>query len=292
VRTKEFIKEEIQMKFKEILTLSLVAALLLLSTGLFAQDQRKIKMDEYKAQLAEVQARDAAASEKAAALKADIADLKTQIDAVQAEIDAEWEAVYEVLGTDKASVDAYRAELNDIDAQLDGLAALSPEELFQQKDEIKAAKAKLEEMKGSNIYKLSEMQKKVADLEDKIAALKEKLPKNMYDQYNVVKGDYLWKISKKDDIYGDPYQWIRIYSVNKDQIKDPDVIYPEQVLNIARGVGMGEYLVVKGDWLSKIAEDVTGDPTKWTKIYEANKDAMLQDANLIYPHQVLVIPQD
>lgn len=280
------------MKFKEILTLSLVAALLLLSTGLFAQDQRKIKMDEYKAQLAEVQARDAAASEKSAALKADIADLKTKIDAVQAEIDAEWEAVYEVLGTDKASVDAYRAELDDIGAQLDGLAALSPEELFQQKGEIKAAKAKLEEMKGNNIYKLSEMQKKVAALEDKIAALKEKLPKNMYDQYNVVKGDYLWKISKKDDIYGDPYQWIRIYSVNKDQIKDPDVIHPEQVLNIARGVGMGEYLVVKGDWLSKIAEDVTGDPTKWTKIYEANKDAMLQDANLIYPHQVLVIPQD
>jgi nucleoid-associated protein YgaU len=292
VHTKEFIKEEIQMKFKEILTLSLVAALLLLSTGLFAQDQRKIKMDEYKAQLAEVQARDAAASEKAAALKADIAELKTKIDAVQTEIDAEWEAVYAILGTDKASVDAYRAELNGIDAQLDGLAALSPEELFQQKDEIKAAKAKLEEMKGSNIYKLSEMQKKIAALEDKIAALKEKLPKNMYDQYNVVKGDYLWKISKKDDIYGDPYQWIRIYSVNKDQIKDPDVIHPEQVLNIARGVGMGEYLVVKGDWLSKIAEDVTGDPTKWTKIYEANKDAMLKDANLIYPHQVLVIPQD
>ena len=114
----------------------------------------------------------------------------------------------------------------------------------------------------------------------------------MYDQYNVVRGDYLWKISKKDDIYGDPYQWIRIYSVNKDQIKDPDVIHPDQVLNIARGVGMGEYLVVKGDWLSKIAENVTGDPTKWTKIYEANKDMMLQDANLIYPHQVLVIPQD
>ena len=280
------------MKFKEFLTLSLVAALLLLSTGLFAQDQRKIKMDEYKAQLAEVQARDAAASEKTTALKADIADLNTKIGAVQNEIDAEWEAVYALLGTDKAGVDAYRAELDGIDAQLDGLAALSPEDLFQQKDEIKAAETKLEEMKGNNIYKLSEMQKKVAGLEDKIAALKEKLPKNMYDQYNVVKGDYLWKISKKDEIYGDPYQWIRIYDVNKDQIKDPDVIHPEQVLNIARGVGMGEYLVVKGDWLSKIAEEVTGDPAKWTKIYEANKDAVLQDANLIYPHQVLVIPQD
>ncbi len=280
------------MKVKEILTISLVAVLLLVSTGLFAQDERKIKMDEYKAQLAEVQARDAAAGEKAAALKADIAELNTKIEAVQTEINAEWEAVYALLGTDKASVDAYRTELEGLDAQLDGLAALTPEELFQQKDEIKAVQAKIAEMKENNIYKLSEMQEKVAALEAKIDALKAKMPKNMFDQYNVVGGDYLWKISKMDDIYGDPYQWIRIYSVNKDQIKNPDLIYPDQVLNIARGVGDNEYLVVKGDWLSKIAENVTGDPTKWTKLFEANKDAMLTDANLIFPNQVLVIPQE
>ncbi|MBN1781440.1 LysM peptidoglycan-binding domain-containing protein [bacterium] len=279
------------MKVKEILTLSLVAALLLAATGLYAQDERKIKMDEYKAQLAETQAREAAASEKAAQLKAENTDLENQIAEVQGQIDAEWEEVYALLGTDKASVEAYRAELAGMEEQLDGLAALSPEEIFQRKDEIKEIEAKIAEMKESNIAMLTEMQNKFAELEAKIAALRDKMPKNMFDQYTVVKGDYLWKISKMEDIYGDPYQWIRIYCSNKDQIKNPDVIKPEQVLNIARGVGENEYLVVKGDWLSKIAETVLNDPAKWTKIYEANKDGVFSEANLIFPHQVLVIPQ-
>lgn len=279
------------MKVKEILTLSLVVALLLTATGLFAQDERKVKMDEYKAQLAEMQSREAAANERSAELKAEIAELEAQIAGVQAQIDAEWEIVYALIGTDKASVEAYRTELQDMDAQLDALAALSAEDLFQQKNEIKDVEAKIAEMKESNIAILTEMQDSFAALETKIADLRAKMPKNMYDQYSVIKGDYLWKISKNDDIYGDPYQWIRIYCENKDQIKDPDLIHPEQVLNIARGVSENEYLVVKGDWLSKIAEDVLNDPTKWTKLYDANKD-IVDNASLIYPHQVLVVPQE
>jgi nucleoid-associated protein YgaU len=281
-------KEEIRMKVKEILTLSLVVALLLISTGLFAQET-KVKMDEYKAQLAEMQTREATASEKSAALKAEIAELNAQIEEVQAQIDAEWEAIYAILGTDKASADAYRAELADIDAQLDGLAALSAEELFQRKSEIKDIKKKIAEMRQDKLATVTMIDNQIADLEAKVDALCAKLPKNMFDQYTVIDGDYLWKISKKDDIYGDPYQWIRIYCVNKDQIKDPDLIYTDQVLNIARGVGENEYLVVKGDWLSKIADNVMSDPSKWTELYEANKD-MVSDANLIYPHQVLVVP--
>ena len=279
------------MKVKEILTLSLVVALLLTATGLFAQDERKVKMDEYKAQLAEMQSREAAANERSAELKAEIAELEAQIAGVQAQIDAEWEIVYALIGTDKASVEAYRTELQDMDAQLDALAALSAEDLFQQKNEIKDVEAKIAEMKESNIAILTEMQDSFAALETKIADLRAKMPKNMYDQYSVIKGDYLWKISKNDDIYGDPYQWIRIYCENKDQIKDPDLIHPEQVLNIARGVSENEYLVVKGDWLSKIAEDVLNDPTKWTKLYDANKD-IVDNASIIYPHQVLVVPQE
>jgi len=280
------------MKVKEILTLSLVAFLLLTATGLFAQDERKVGMDEYKAQFAEMQTREAAANEKSVQLKADIAELKVKIAEAQAQIDAEWEAIYALLGTDKASHEAYRAEITGLNAQLDALAALSPEELFQRRDEIKAIEAKIAEMKQSKLAMLTESQDAFAALEGKIADLKGKMPKNMYDQYTVEKGDCLWKISKKDDIYADPYQWIRIYSVNKDQIKDPDMINPEQILNIARNVGDNEYLVAKGDFLAKIAQSILNDPAKWTKLYDANKDAVLTDANLIYPNQVLVIPQE
>jgi nucleoid-associated protein YgaU len=48
--------------------------------------------------------------------------------------------------------------------------------------------------------------------------------------YTVVKGDSLSKIAKQ--LYGDAQQWQQIYEANKDVIKNPDQIYPGQVLKI------------------------------------------------------------
>lgn len=48
--------------------------------------------------------------------------------------------------------------------------------------------------------------------------------------YTVVKGDSLSKIAKRK--YGDARKWRAIYEANKDLIKDPDLIYPGQVLKI------------------------------------------------------------
>ncbi|GAB3724395.1 peptidoglycan-binding protein LysM [Spirosoma lituiforme] len=50
------------------------------------------------------------------------------------------------------------------------------------------------------------------------------------------------------------------------------------------------YTVKSGDSLSKIAKEVYGDPMKYGVIFEANKP-MLKDPDLIYPDQVLRIPQ-
>ena len=55
---------------------------------------------------------------------------------------------------------------------------------------------------------------------------------NTTDTYVVVSGDSLSKIAKRQ--YGDMNQWRRIYDANRDQIKDPDLIYPGQKLKIPR----------------------------------------------------------
>ncbi len=49
------------------------------------------------------------------------------------------------------------------------------------------------------------------------------------------------------------------------------------------------YTVKKGDYLSKISKEVYGDASKYNVIFEANKP-MLKDPDLIYPGQVLRIP--
>ena len=52
--------------------------------------------------------------------------------------------------------------------------------------------------------------------------------------HKVVKGECLWIISSYKDIYNDPFMWPLIYKANKDKIKDPDLIFPGQVLYIDR----------------------------------------------------------
>lgn len=48
--------------------------------------------------------------------------------------------------------------------------------------------------------------------------------------YTVVAGDSLSKIAKRE--YGDASKWPKIYDANRDQIKNPDLIHPGQVLNL------------------------------------------------------------
>lgn len=51
-------------------------------------------------------------------------------------------------------------------------------------------------------------------------------------QYSVMRGDNLWNISAKPDIYNNPYQWPLIYKSNSNKIKDADLIFPGQVFDI------------------------------------------------------------
>jgi nucleoid-associated protein YgaU len=46
--------------------------------------------------------------------------------------------------------------------------------------------------------------------------------------------DCLWNIAGKKGIYDDSWKWKRIYMANRDKIRDPDLIYPRQVLKIPR----------------------------------------------------------
>lgn len=277
------------MKIKVTLILTLAALLLVSASSVFSQE--KMSMDEYKVQLAASQKAEADNAARIAALETENADLRKQIEETQAQIDAVWAEIYAMLGVSKADVESFREELNDIGSKLDELSGLSAEDLLDHKDEIADLQKRIDAAKASKLMVLTEFEKKVAELEAKMAAMNSKLM-GVYDRYTVVKGDYLWKIAKKPDIYGDAYQWIRIYCVNRDQISNPDKIEPDQILNIQRTLGQNQYLVAKGDYLKKIAgnADVLGDPTQWTKLYEANKD-IISNPNTIYPWQVLTVPK-
>lgn len=49
------------------------------------------------------------------------------------------------------------------------------------------------------------------------------------------------------------------------------------------------YVVQPGDSLSKIAKELLGDATRWSEIFELNKD-QIEDPNLIHVGQELRLP--
>lgn len=278
------------MKISTKVFLTLVIGLLSLALVAPAVAQEKMTMEEYTNELNAAKQREATAKAEIAKLDAEIAQLQQEIASTDQQATQTWDEIYTMLGTDRAGVENYRNQMRQLEADVDGMMALSPEELFKRRAELDQLQARLDEMKKSNIAKLTEMQDWIATIEGKMTQLRAKMPKAMYDQYTVVKGDYLWKISKKQDIYGDPFQWMRIYSYNTDLIKNPDRIYPNWNLKIQRESGPDEYLVKKGDSLRKIAK-MMGDSMSWTKIYEANKDIIGDNRSMLYPYTVLRMPK-
>jgi nucleoid-associated protein YgaU len=282
------------MRMKSINIIAFV--LLFLALNLFAQnysyDYSQMTMDEYRAELAKWQKCEADNKAKITEEEAQIAKLNDEISTVENQIASAWNDIYALLGTDKAGYEAYMAQLERLKSDLTGFVALSPEDIYARRSEIDGYKNRLAELKKSKISLATRAQNLIADIEGLIAEAEAKARPAAAGMYEVIRGDYLWKISKKPEIYDDPYAWIRIYTYNRDQIQNPDLIFPKQVFRIPRMAGPDEYWVKRGEFLYQIAgySNVLGNSFSWQKLYEANKDN-ITDPNLIYPHMVLKIPR-
>lgn len=59
-----------------------------------------------------------------------------------------------------------------------------------------------------------------------------RLQENAPDQHVVVKGDTLWGIS--ETFLKDPWQWPKVWNLNREEIRNPHLIYPGDVVRLSR----------------------------------------------------------
>jgi nucleoid-associated protein YgaU len=82
--------------------------------------------------------------------------------------------------------------------------------------------------------KMLKAEQELNSLKLEIQRKKEEFESYYPSYYEVRKGDSLWKIAAKENIYKNPYKWIEIFAANKDKVSSPKNIYPGQVLKIPR----------------------------------------------------------
>ncbi len=194
-----------------------IAFVLLFSAGLFAQT-RDMSTDEWEQEMARLGKQKVELTAEQAGLKAEIEALKVKKSALGALSDCENETL-KLIGATQAEVDEFAAKVAALEAKINA------------KEGPKADRqAELDALKASKISALPKFFDKVHNqLQRKLDAWDDK-PAEI--QYTVVKGDYLWKIAKKKEHYGNGFAWPKIYNANKDKIKNPDLIYPNQVFAI------------------------------------------------------------
>jgi nucleoid-associated protein YgaU len=109
--------------------------------------------------------------------------------------------------------------------------------------------------------------------------------------YVVQPGDTLSSIAGQQ--LGDANRWPEIFALNRAIIRNPNLIFPGQVLTLPSGPPAQPqprfYVVQPGDTLSDIAQQELGDASRWPEIFALN-GAILTNPDVIIPGQVLLLP--
>ncbi len=192
------------------------------------------------------QANDLVANKKCKDAKAKALELIAKVKDCKAASDAEQAAA-----KGKAETGITSAKTAIADAETAEAAKYASATLQRSKDAL----AEAENLMGQpcDYYKALEAANKASDLaaqakkeaEDEIARIKAEEERKRLEaekaleakpvSYTVIKGDCLWKISAKKDMYDNPFMWPLIWDANRGLVKDhPDLIYPNWVFKINR----------------------------------------------------------
>jgi nucleoid-associated protein YgaU len=183
--------------------------------------QSEKRVDELKQQSAKV---DAQVDEKNKILRQKQADYEKCID-----------DLYALVGATRSDIEAYEGRLRKLETQVNDLLRLSPMDLLARKNEVDEAENEYKNLSGNKISLLPAFYDRVLRLGESINMLRETLSKaeKTYTVGTWAKDrDCLWNIAKKPEIYGDAFKWPKIWQKNTEQIKNPDIIHPGQVLKI------------------------------------------------------------
>jgi uncharacterized small protein (DUF1192 family) len=191
------------------------------------EDQAVIRIQEFKNRIAGYE-------KELEILKADFAGLENRLEQTKKGLGDCNEALYALLGASMEDVNSFRQKLGVIEGKVREMQRLSDDVLADRQDDVFALEAELNELRQIKISLLPEFYPKVIKLAKEInpGLIREKKIKEYIVRSWFENRDCLWNIAGNVDIYGDPFQWPKIWQSNTSIIRNPDIIHPGQRLSI------------------------------------------------------------
>lgn len=219
----------------------LLAALVAGSTATaVAQEMNKEEWE--KAMQAATQERDELTT-KIRNLEETIRGLEGQAGQARVEYERALDELYALVGSNRTAAAEYAERLGVLEANADALVRLPDAELLARSGEVEQLTRDVKGMWENKLSLLPEFWDRLSFLNERVNGLNATLggSSKIYTVGTWARDrDCLWNISKKPEIYDNAWLWPKIWQGNRDQIKDPDLIYPGQKLKIPPKADLNE----------------------------------------------------
>jgi hypothetical protein len=191
---------------------------------------------EWTQQMDELNARKKGLEENINSYSKEIDDLKAKLSQKGSEVQTAENGFYSILGMNKSGLEDFKKKFDETEKKILNRTGNPADARKYYFNEIAASKAKC---LPDYWTRYVTMKQKLEQWEkESISVVKE-------DKYTVIKGDCLWKISGKSEIYSNPKFWPKIWEANEDgvisapahtpkKVTNPNLIYPGQVLRIQK----------------------------------------------------------
>lgn len=216
--------------------LAVIAMLVAISSVASAQ-QEKMKYEDWQAQMTTLTAKRDSLKNVLTKLDTEIANLKSQLASLDQQYQGQMQKYLGMLNTTAPDMNAFGMALQNMTSQINNYMQMSDQDLCAQRKDVEALGARIDSMKTSNLALAQQYYSEVQTLVNDYAQLQARLA-NCSTAMTYTVGtwarnrDCLWNIAKKPSIYNDPWRWPKIYMANRNQIKNPDLIYPKEVLKV------------------------------------------------------------
>jgi hypothetical protein len=198
-----------------------------------SKPDKELECDEADARIQKYKEQNATLQSKLDGLKADITKAEGDLATAVSDLKKCNDDIYSMIGASEADVNSFRERLGRIEGKVREMQRLNDDQLADRQEEVKALEAELNALRGERVAALPEFYDRIIALARDIKGLyREKKIKGYTVGTWAENRDCLWNISGRAEIYGDPFQWPKIWQANTDKIKNPDIIQPGWVLTI------------------------------------------------------------